>query len=171
MRKLFIALALPVLLVGSSLALAQASQPETPLMRQADAWAPGLSAPLLLDDVACNEAAANRTWTSTSTRGQGFGVIMFQFNLTQTAATSIAFLPEVSLDGQTTWASVPPCDDTTDGTCALTATGQFTRAVSASENIALRVDFMGAPDVRLTITCTGGGANDVFDLLGRYSVQ
>lgn len=167
MRQTFLALA--ILAVSS---IAQAYPNESDLIRSSDLSASGETPPLLLNTVACNAAQGARTFTMNSGDGSGYAVGAFQLDFTRNAATLLTITPTASLNGQTTWGSVPPCDATTDGTCTLTGSGVFERDVSGgSENFLFRVDFLGAPDIKLVVSCTAGGASDVFSLYGRVSVQ
>lgn len=132
--------------------------------RQAD-----LTSTKLLDGVACNAALGARTWTATADAGRGFAVAALQMNFTQAAATVWQVAITASLDGGTSWAVVPPCDATTDGTCTLKGSGLFERTSATTENVLMRADFLGAPDIKIVVSCTGGGASDTFDLLGRFT--
>lgn len=144
---------------------------EVDLHRSSDLDAASLTPPLLLSGVACNAAAADRTFATHSEDGVGWAVGIFQVDFTHNAATAVSATPSASLNGQSTWASIPACDATTDGVCTLTGTGIYTREVTGSENFIFRVDFLGATDVKLVISCTAGGASDTFDLYGRVSTQ
>lgn len=165
MRTLLIAM---ILLLCSP--FVRAADIEGPLNRSSDSWTSGLTPPLLISGVACNAAEAARTWTMTAQRGAGYATAAFQLDFTRTAATLVTIQAKASLNSQGSWAVIPACDSTLDGTCALTGDSEFTRDVSGgSDNVMFRVDFNGAPDVRLVITCTGGGASDTFDLYGRVT--
>lgn len=145
---------------------------ETDVHKSSDLAVSGETKPLLLSGVACNAAAANRTYTMESEAGLGYAVGTFQLDFTRSAATAVTITPTASVNGQTSWASIPPCDATTDGTCTLTGSGVYTRDVSGgSENIIFRVDFLGAQDIKLVVSCTAGGASDTFNLYGRVSTQ
>lgn len=133
--------------------------------RQAD-----LTTATLLDGVACNAAAAARTWTASTDAARGFALGAFQLDFTRTAATAVQVTITASLNAGTSWAKIPPCDSVADGTCTLSGDGVFERDVSGgSENIMMRADFLGAPDIKVVVSCTAGGANDTFDLLGRFT--
>lgn len=145
---------------------------ETDLIRSSNLDVSGETPPVLLNGVACNASAAARTFAVNTGQTEGYAVGAFQLNFTQNAATLLTIQAKGSLDAQSTWATIPSCDDTSDGICGLVGTSTFTRDVSAgSENFLFRVDFLGAPDVQLIVTCTGGGASDLITLKGRITAQ
>lgn len=151
---------------------AAAVPPVTPLNRSVDNSTSGLTPPLILSGIACDAAESARTWTISSEDGLGYATGAFQLDFTRSAATLVTIQAQGSLNSQTSWATMPACDDTTDGTCTLTGSSEFARDVSGgSENVMFRVDFNGAPDVRLVVTCTGGGASDTFNLYGRMTTR
>lgn len=154
--------------VAGALVFLLAPSTASAIHNQYDVRATGLTAPQVMNDVACNASEATRTWTSNADDGQGYAVGIFQLNFTYNAATALTATCSVSMDGQTTWAQLNGCDDTTDGVCTL-QDASWTKGVTANENIPFRVDFLGYPDIKCVITCTGGGASDTFDLFVRIS--
>lgn len=154
---------LALALCSPALALAQKSAPAT---------ATGLDRPKLLNAVACNASEAARTYTAPGGQYSGYAYGVFQVDATWTADwTGLTITCTGSLNGGSTFASVPSCDDVSDGACALTGAGLFTRAMTVSENFMFRAWFHGAEDAKCVFTCTGGGADDLFTVWGRMAVQ
>lgn len=121
----------------------------------------------LASSVACNASSGTRTFTLSTGRPAGFGLMALQLNFTYNAATAVSMTCEGSLDGGTSWAKAQICT-VSGSTCTLTQ-ATWSHATSASENWMMRVDFLGAPDVRCTVACTGGGASDTWTIYGRLS--
>lgn len=122
----------------------------------------------LLSGVACNASAGARTFTlSPAGAGFGYGMGIFQVDFTYNAATAVALACEASINNQTSWATLQSCS-VSSGTCT-SSDASWSKATSASDTWLWRVDFLGAPDVKCTVSCTGGGASDTFTVYGRLA--
>lgn len=119
----------------------------------------------LLSAVACNASAANRTLSLSNP--DGYGVAILQFDFTYNAATAITLTCNVSLDGGTTYAPLQSCA-VSSGVCTSTD-ASWSKAVSANDDWAWRIDFLSAPNVQCTVACTGGGASDTVTVYGRLT--
>lgn len=137
----------------------------------------GQTPPILLDGVACDAAAADRTWTSVPGESYGYGVGVFQLDLTDAdgSETGLTITPYVRIAGSTLWAVPMPCDATTDGTCTLTSPGAFSCTQASgclsgnNPSAVFRTDFLGFSNVRLVVACTAGATADEITLRGRIS--
>lgn len=137
----------------------------------------GQTPPILLDGVACDAGAAALTWTSVPGEANGYGVGIFQIDLTDAdgSETGLTITPYVRMDGSSNWFVPMPCDATTDGTCTLTSPGAFSCTQASgclsgnSPSMGFRTDFLGFSNVRLVVACTAGATADEVTLRGRIS--
>lgn len=160
MRQLLMLLGLSVALLASP---AQAQQSETGPHRF-------YSIGRILNAVACNAAAGARTWTSTAGTVSGWGIVGFQMDFTRAAATAVAWTCEGTYNDGTSWAFAQSCS-VSGGVCTSTD-ATWTKDVSGgSKNFILRVDFLGASDVRCVWSCTAGGAGDLVTVYARASAE
>jgi hypothetical protein len=124
----------------------------------------------IFNAVACNAAAGARTWTSTAGTFSGYGLIGFQFDFTRVAATWVSWTCEGTYNDGTSWAYAQSCS-VAAGVCTSTD-ASWTKDVSGgSKNFIVRVDFLGASDIRCVWSCTAGGATDLVTAYARAQAQ
>lgn len=171
MRRVF-AVALCALL--ASVALAQSGPIQSKEFRVS-----GQTPPILLDGIACDAAESSRTWTATPGEALGYGVGIFQLDLTDAdgSETGLTITPYVRMAGSSKWAVPMPCDATTDGTCTLTGPGAFSCTQASgclsgnNPSLIFRTDFLGFANVRLIVACAAGATADEITLRGRITAQ
>jgi hypothetical protein len=125
----------------------------------------GRDAGRLINAVPCNASASARTFTLGAGANAGYSILAMQLNLTRVAANSVSLTCQVSLTAGNTWADTQECS-ISSGTCTSND-ASWTKAVSATKGWLWRADLYGAPDLRCTFSCSGGGASDLLTINGR----